>query len=77
MKCPVCIEKGLKSCVYVGATTTTLMYAQPYYDEDGNYHYNDPNTIYTSYHCSRGHKWNVSQFQGKDKINIEENKGGD
>jgi len=68
MKCPKCVEKGLKSCVYVGTTHTTLMYASPYYDEEGNYHYNDPNTRYTEYSCSNGHKWVVSKYQGKEKI---------
>ena len=70
MKCPVCVEKGLKSCVYEGGTQTTLMCGQSYYDEDGNYHYNDPNTLTTSYSCSNGHRWSVSTCRGEEHIII-------
>lgn len=57
MKCPVCVEKGLKSNVYVGMSTSTLMYCTPYYDEDGKYHNHDSNTHTTNYSCSHGHTW--------------------
>lgn len=57
MKCPVCQEKGLKSNVYPGGGQSTLMGFTPYYDEEGNYHIHDPNTITFSYSCSLGHKW--------------------
>lgn len=70
MKCPICVKEGLKSRVYVGGTQATLMYATPYYDEDGNYHSNDPNTRYTDYSCSNGHKWTISEYQGEETINI-------
>lgn len=57
MKCPVCSEKELKSCVYVGMSTSTLMYCAPYYDEDGEYHSHDSNTHAINYSCSNGHDW--------------------
>jgi RNA polymerase subunit RPABC4/transcription elongation factor Spt4 len=57
MKCPVCVEKNLKSNVYVGMSTSTAMYCAPYYDEDGKYHSHDGNTHTTSYSCSNGHTW--------------------
>lgn len=57
MKCPACIEKELKSRVYVGMSTSTLMYCTPYYDEDGEYHSHDSNTHATNYSCSNGHDW--------------------
>lgn len=57
MKCPVCVEKGLKSSVYPGMMTSTAMYCPPYYDEDGNYHSHDGNTHTTNYSCSQGHTW--------------------
>ena len=60
MKCPVCIEKGLKSSVYPGFGSCTAMYCAPYYDEDGKYHNHDMNTSTYSYSCSQGHKWTVS-----------------
>lgn len=35
----------------------TLLAVCAYYDEDGNYHYNDPNFTRTTYTCSNGHSW--------------------
>jgi len=64
--CPVCQEKGLKSSVYVGHTTGTLIWNQPYYDEEGNYHYVDTNTYTTSYTCSLGHAWYESSCAGEE-----------
>lgn len=57
MKCPVCEKENLKSYVYVGMSTSTLMYCAPYYDEDGKYHSHDSNTHATNYSCSNGHTW--------------------
>jgi len=62
MKCPICVEKKLKSCVYVGISTSTLMYCAPYYDEDGKYHSHDSNVNATEYNCSQGHKWSESHI---------------
>lgn len=70
MKCPICTKKGFKSYVYVGGSMSTLMYAQPYYDEEGNFHCDDPNTTTTSYSCSKGHKWRVASCRGKEIITI-------
>jgi len=56
-KCPACRAAGLKSTTTVGCTMTTLMATHSYYDEDGNYHFDDPNISTTSYSCSRGHSW--------------------
>ena len=57
MKCPNCISENKKSCVYEGMTTSTLLYFQPYYDEDGKYHYHDLNTSTTHYKCTNNHEW--------------------
>jgi len=57
MFCPECQKLELKSCVYIESTQTTLMAGTQYYDEEGNYHYNDPNRITTFYRCSKGHRW--------------------
>lgn len=57
MKCLKCIEEGLKSKIYVGASTTTAMADQQYFDENGDYHKHDPNVTKTGYQCSNGHKW--------------------
>ena len=60
MICSECKKLGLKSQVFLGGSTVTLMYCQPFYDEDGNYHHHDSNTTTTSYSCSQGHKWTES-----------------
>lgn len=60
MKCPACEREDLRSCVYPGMSTSTLMYFAPYYDEDGNYHMHDSNTHTTHYSCSNGHNWSES-----------------
>lgn len=44
----------------------TLMCANPYYDENGKYHHNDPNTTTTYYNCSNGHQWTESTKQKGD-----------
>lgn len=60
MKCPKCVEDGERSTLTGGVGTTTLMYAAPFYDEDGNYHDHNPNATTTSYQCSRGHRITVT-----------------
>jgi hypothetical protein len=60
LKCPECIKEGKKSKVYIGCTTSTLIAPVQYYDEDGNYHSSNPNTMTTQYSCSNGHHWSES-----------------
>ena len=69
MKCPECEKLGLKSKIFVGASSSTLLAAMPYYDEEGNYHYNDLNTTSTSYTCSNGHSWTESNKGGNHERN--------
>ena len=57
MICNQCRDEGKRSKVYPGVSTRTLMWAQPYYDEVGRYHHNDPNTTTTEYTCSNRHRW--------------------
>lgn len=59
MKCPVCEKSGQKSKVFPHGGTSTLMYYQPYYDEDGIYHHHDMNNHTQYYSCSNGHRWMV------------------
>ena len=56
-KCPECVRLGQRSILHIGATTTTLLATSRYYDEDGVYHENNPNTRGTEYWCSAGHRW--------------------
>jgi hypothetical protein len=60
MKCPVCTEQQLKSNVYPGMSSTTLMWCAPYYDEDGIYHHHDMNRTRSEYSCTQGHAWSVT-----------------
>lgn len=62
--CPECKEQGLKSKVYIGASTATLMGVTRFYDGEGNHHCHDPNTTTTSYVCTNGHMW---QGRSQDK----------
>ena len=57
MKCPECQKEDKKSKVFIGPSSTTLIAAFPYYDEDGKYQCNNPNKTTTSYNCSNGHVW--------------------
>lgn len=66
MKCPECAANGQTSKVYVGHSTATLMASVPFYDEDGNYHHNDPNIYTTRYSCSNGHKFSKSIGGGRE-----------
>lgn len=57
MKCPECVQAGLRSRVYIGPSSTTCMGTSAFYDENGVLHIHDPNTTATSYRCSNGHGW--------------------
>jgi len=57
MKCPECVKEGKRSKVYPGMTFRTLLAWSVHFDEDGEYHVDDPNITTTSYSCSNGHKW--------------------
>lgn len=68
--CPVCEKEGKKSEVYSGAATATLLAPSRYYDENGKYHVEDPNTYTINYSCSRGHQFSVSVCRGKETVSI-------
>ncbi len=55
--CLECQKLGKRSLIYIGMSTRTLLAWQPYYDEDGVLHDNDPNKTTTHYSCSEEHKW--------------------
>jgi hypothetical protein len=60
-KCPICEKEGKKSKVFERGCHSTLMASYAYYDEDGNYHYHDPNVTTCEYGCSNGHVFSVSK----------------
>ena len=57
MKCPICVEKGIRSKVFAGMVKSTLKSCPSYYDEDGEYHNHDSNSRTYGYECSNDHKW--------------------
>ena len=57
MKCPECVKLGQRSIVYPGVSSATLVYFQPFCDEDGKLHHHNGNVTTTDYSCSLGHKW--------------------
>jgi len=68
--CPVCVKKGLRSTVRRGGTIGTCMAWDIYYDEDGVYHNNNPNSYTTEWYCSQGHEWIETYQCGKSKVVI-------
>lgn len=57
MKCPECVKAGTPSRVFIDGSSSTCMYCQPFYDEEGVYHHHDTNIFTDGYHCSNGHAW--------------------
>ncbi len=65
MFCLECQKEGKKSKLYIGTSLVTCMGFTPYYDEDGVYQHNDPNTTTTDYSCSNGHAWTERKRGGE------------
>lgn len=55
LKCPQCIESGQRSKVYDQGGSTWAMGWSPYYDEDGQYHAHNPNSVQVAYKCTNDH----------------------
>lgn len=80
--CSECKKQGLKSKVYPKLGTTTLLYYEPFYDEEGKYHHHDSNINIKNYECSKGHKWSEKSSNScwyerkgiKEEINVETHK---
>lgn len=62
MICPECKEQELKSNVFPHGGTKTLMYCQPYYDENGIYHHHDRNVVTNSFSCTNNHQWTTRRY---------------
>jgi hypothetical protein len=60
MICPYCKEAGQTSRVFPQGGSRTLMYCQPFYDEQGKHHSHDSNITKAMYKCSNGHIWDVT-----------------
>ena len=61
MRCPTCVDQDRTSRVYPRGASKTLMYFSPYYDEEGEYHHHDNNTVTESFRCSNGHEWTAER----------------
>ncbi len=59
--CAQCKKEGLTSTIQRGMSMTTLMGTHEYWDEDGSYHYSDPNYTTTEWSCSQDHEWTTSE----------------
>lgn len=57
MICTQCKNENRKSNVYPGNGISMLMFCDPYYDENGIYHFHDLNRHTQQYSCSNGHEW--------------------
>ena len=56
MFCPECLKQGLTSTLYTqNGGITTDMCVNTFYDENGKYHYHNPNVTSSEWHCSNGH----------------------
>lgn len=61
MKCPACVKAGQQSTLT--HRYTTGMFTHSYYDEDGVYHFHDPNRHFGIYECSGGHRVGISRLE--------------
>ena len=73
MICPQCEAAGERSRVYPGVSEVTLMEWTPYYDEDGVYVSDDPNTRTHNFSCSNRHNWRAVSLRGETTVeNLED-----
>lgn len=56
MICPTCKDSDQKSTVRHLWSYTTLLWSNPWYDDEGNYHSHDPNRTTSGFRCSNGHE---------------------
>jgi hypothetical protein len=64
-RCDLCIAEGQKSKLYIEDGTTFLDDRKPpeaYWDEEGLHHYHAANARIDVYHCSRGHRFSITEY---------------
>lgn len=61
-QCPVCKKEKKKSKFYISqmGTSTLMGFEAPFYDEEGKYHYHNPNLSTVQWWCSRGHQGTIT-----------------
>lgn len=63
--CPTCKVLGLKSqLIEIFNGYGSLGQSNTYYDEEGKYHYHNPNASITVYRCSVGHESKYYKHNG-------------
>lgn len=71
MKCRECEKENKTSRLTVsGPASATLLYFEPYYDEEGKYHNHDSNIITTGFSCSNGHEYTVKYLMPCQSCNF-------
>lgn len=84
LKCPVCIEMGLKSEVRMrgkGAWRDAVIAPSDdlFWDENGVYHDHGTGARSSMYHCSQGHRFKIARYRtcscgwrgGQDMTSVE------
>lgn len=77
MKCPYCSMAGERSKLTIVGHRRTLMACHSYYDEDGDFVIDDPNTTTTEYRCSKGHHFTEATKQRGEFVSHKRLDGGD
>jgi hypothetical protein len=60
--CPLCQQAGQTSIVRVDCTIRTTLAVQNFADEEGMWHYHDPNVTISHYKCSKDHSWSETRY---------------
>ena len=68
MICSQCEAAGERSRVYPLEASVTLMAAAQYWDEDGVFVADDPNTRTQAFSCSNGHNWRTHTLRGESTL---------
>ena len=77
MICAQCETAGERSRVFPGGIDVTVMEVQEYWDEDGVFITDDPNTVTRTYACSNGHNWRTQTLRGDTTVhNLEDTPDG-
>ncbi len=65
MKCKECEKLNMRSTLTPGPQVKVAQGVHvQFYDEDGHYHYHDPQVFEQSFDCSKGHKTVLTQKNG-------------
>lgn len=66
MKCPECVDSGLRSIIRRLKASVSDGDLDKFYDEDGDLHRHDKSHLLELWKCSNGHQWETKQFSRCD-----------